>query len=254
MAWLFSTSSTDRLDIPASTVFDFNTNVNMLAIVYPVVLTTGDNICAWGVAGVGGYNLKINSTNGDLNFVKIAVADTASTAVGVRAIVNTWNAILAFSTTGGNSQYKRLRYDTGALGTDTTVNSAAINAPSNDPGTIGNWLSPASGAELPGHIARVSLIQGAILTDSEFIAWAYGRPINRAYKFDCHMMGYDPDTDVSGNGNNPTNTGASVSTIGGPPLAPPFGLSRGYQGNATIAGAAPTGDLLGISLDGVSKQ
>jgi len=236
-------SSSDYINLPASSVYNFNDNVLIAAIINAASLSAAWNhIIDIGVAGSRGYGFVLKNS-GHLEFVKISIKEVVTVAVPITT--NVWFAVMAHSGSGRNGTFKWLNLQTGGFGTETVSDTAGLNAPNNDPGRISQWL--AGGYNFVGNIANVSLWNRAPFTDDEFIAWARGAWTS----YVSGLKGYwplfglqSPEPDWSGNNNHGTIVGSPTAADHPPGISAVWYAPNPRRVQKVFAVAAPA-----ISLD-----
>lgn len=206
-------STTDYLVIPASSVWNFNTNICVMMFLYiDSVGASGANLCFFGAEWTRGFWTKLNDDR-TLTFGKTPSSFPTST---ITLPLNTWCGIALMSTTGGNAHFYIWNATTEHFQKETISNAGAIVATSaSDVGRISQWISAVSDEALDGRIQRVVVSQG-YPTDAEFEKWCkYGSlPTSATVKGAWKLMGNSPELDLSGNGNNLTVTGTTTSENG----------------------------------------
>jgi len=219
-AWPGNTS-VDYLTIPASAVWNFNTDVCLMAVVrLPTYRSAGNNeqILVVGTAARG-YGIGVSDINGILDLTHTGIANSNGTSTTALAL-NEWTALCLFCSTGAAATFKKYTYSSGVLATETNADTNTLAAPSTDAGRIGNWLSATNQNSFIGDIDRIAILQGRP-TDNEFVGWAVTGRLPRSSTLKGYWLFWNdsPIQDLSGNGNAVTLTGTTLS-----PTSAPVGL------------------------------
>lgn len=226
---ILGAGNSNYLSIAASTDFDFNDGVCLMAIIKQNNVPTASNIDAiihFGT-GSGGYGMAVNAhSSGRLEFTKIGVATRVASAT-TAAIQDEWIAVYGHSGTGILYTFKRYRYSDDTLATEVNGNTDSMIAPTNDPAIIGQWISPANNFGLDGSMMAVAMLR-AKPTNGEFVQWALtGKMPQHDFLVHHWFIGDSPEFDRSGKGHAAIING-TAAVVGGGPVPLPWTQDIGW--------------------------
>jgi hypothetical protein len=215
-------TTADYLAAPAVATWNFNATVCLMVVARLTgyrSTASSEHILAFGLAGTRGYTLamwdgdsNVSGPNGMLQFVKVAVAAVNGTSTTALA-TGTWYGLMGVGINNGNVTLKRYDLAADSLASETITDTHATNVPSTDPGTLGQWLAQsAANNSWYGDIQRALLATGTP-TDAEFKTWSKEGvlPTSVTVKGAWEVLGLSPEVDRSGNGNNLTVNGTTIS-------------------------------------------
>jgi hypothetical protein len=212
--WPTIETANDYLNVPASTLWNINTNLVIAAIIRPSnIAGRAFKVMELGARFTRGFAVQIGGA-GMLESNKFPLGDASST---VAATLNEWQAVEWRLTSGAATAIRQYRYSNTTLSSGATSETGVYGTPANDGARIGNILGTTASTEAyEGEIDRILIGQGT-MSDPEFTALA------RAWTLPASLTVFgwwllspagtsvSPEQDQTVNNNDLTVTGTTAS-------------------------------------------